>query len=354
MYMVSQSKVKRSEKTKLNYDSFLQSIKNITKTAFMKAEDYQNKMLEEGEEKKSIYILVSSDTGLAGGYNNQIFRYFSDYIKTIDHEFYVGTIGRKAYSYAQSREYNLINDKAILIRDDVMFIDIQPIVDLFIKYYFNHNVDHVYVIYNHFVNSMVCDVKMVQLLPLTKVEGEVYDGQYIFENGAESCLNDLIPMYIASVLYGYILDAKTAEHSSRMNAMKNASDNVDEIIEKFELIYNRARQQAITTELTDIIAGSNAVKDDKEEKTIEGINQNLYDTYKENAQIQFITIYSAHELLIEEEKQIKDILANYYHNHIHLIKKIDLDIKAGYYLFVNNKRVDFNLNNMVKQLKTNI
>lgn len=355
MYMVSQSKVKRSEKTKDNYQSFLSNIKNLTKTALSKSPGYQNKMIEQKEEEKVVYLLVSSDTGLAGAYNNQIFRYFKDLVGEPNEKIYVGTIGRKAFNYANNSGYNMINKSAILIRDDVMFIDIVPITKAIINLFLSGEISHVYIIYNHYVNSLTCEVTKHQLLPITEIDGEEYGGEYIFENGLEECLDDLIKMYIESLIYGFILDAKTSEHSSRMNAMKNASDNVDEIVGKYELIYNRARQQAITNELIDIIAGSNAVNKDDDNKPEESIKQELYDTYQAKSKMKFVSIFSKDELNANDEKKILDILEKYYQGmRIRLIKKIDEKINKGFYLIVDNRRISFDLNNLVDNLKNSL
>ena len=355
MYMVSQSKVKRSEKTKNNYKSFLQDIRNLTKTALSVSKEFQNIMLEEQTSKRSVYVLVSSDTGLAGGYNNQIFRFFNEYSANILEDYLVATIGRKAYNYALNKDFNLINKNAILVRDDVMFLDIVPIVDAFVKLYMQKEVDHVYIIYNHYVNSLQTEVKMEQLLPLTKIEGETLKGEYLFEGGVTECLDHLMKMYLEAQIYGIILDAKAAEHSSRMNAMKNASDNVDEIVLKYELIYNRARQQAITTELVDIIAGSNAVKHQDSEAIKDDITEKLYHQYEQERAIKYFTLFSAAHLEQTEKTEIINILSKFYQNYeIRLISKIDESIVDGYYLIINNKRLDFNLKTLFSNLKNQL
>jgi F-type H+-transporting ATPase subunit gamma len=92
------------------------------------------------------------------------------------------------------------------------------------------------------------------------MELEEVDREYLFEGGIENIVDEIMPMYIQAVIYGIILDAKISEHSSRMNSMKNATDNADEVIDKLQILYNRARQSAITTELIDIISGANAVE----------------------------------------------------------------------------------------------
>ena len=98
------------------------------------------------------------------------------------------------------------------------------------------------------------------LLPITDlIKSDVMVSNYTFEPNAETVVHSLLPLYLENTLYGIILDAKTSEHASRMTAMKNATDNAKEIIQKQQLIYNRARQAQITIELTDIIGGANAV-----------------------------------------------------------------------------------------------
>jgi len=351
MYMVSQSKVKRSSRVRNDYQSYMNSIKNLTRTAFVKENGYQSPLLGARKEERALYLLISSDTGLAGGYNNQVFKLFKETTANKS-DFLVATIGRKAYNFASGNGYNLINKQAILIRDDVMFLDIVPITRALIGEFMAGKIDHVYVIYNHYINSMQSDVICVPFLPLDKIGGEVLDGDYVFEGGVEECLDDLITMYVESLLYDFVLDAKACEHQARMNAMKSASDNVDEIVDKLDHLYNQARQQAITTELIDIISGSNAINLEEKEKSLDMVANSLYQEYAKKSEVFFVTIYSVTELSGDEEKQIKSILAEYYqHKQIHLIKKIDESILNGYYLFVNNERIDFNLDNMLTKLR---
>ena len=350
MYMVSQSKVKRSEKARVSYQSYLKSIKDLTKTAFSNAPEYQNDLLAERENKRIGYLLISSDTGLAGGYNNQVFKTFQEVSK--GQECIVATIGRKAYNFVGANDIKTLNERAILIRDDVMFLDIVPISRLLIDAYQKEKVDSVYIIYNHYINTISTEVRVEKLLPLNEIEGETLTGDFLFEGGVEESLDNLVTMYIESILYSYVLDAKSSEHSSRMNAMKSASDNVDEIVAKFELIYNQARQQAITTELIDIISGSNAINQAEKEMAEESVKSGIYQKYEANESISFVTVYSAKELSASEEERIKEILVKYYQKeNIRLIKKIDLSLSSGYYLLINNQRVDFNLDNMIENLK---
>jgi F-type H+-transporting ATPase subunit gamma len=141
-----------------------------------------------------------------------------------------------------------------------MYVDIVPIAKQFVNAYLKGEIDKLVIVYNHFVNSINIQIKSEVLLPVTAMEFEEVDREYLFEGGIENIVDEIMPMYIQAVIYGIILDAKISEHSSRMNSMKNATDNADEVIDKLQILYNRARQSAITTELIDIISGANAVE----------------------------------------------------------------------------------------------
>jgi F-type H+-transporting ATPase subunit gamma len=115
-------------------------------------------------------------------------------------------------------------------------------------------------IFSDYINTISQVVRDEVLLPITDlIKEKKMVSNYIFEPSTEEVIDQLLPIYLENTLYGIILDAKTAEHASRMTAMKNATDNAKEIIHKQNLIYNRARQAQITIELTDIIGGANAV-----------------------------------------------------------------------------------------------
>ncbi len=132
----------------------------------------------------------------------------------------------------------------------------------FIDLYLHREVDKIVMIYSHYINSISQVTKEEVLLPITDLVSDKTKmvSQYIFEPSTEEVINQLLPIYLENTLYGIILDAKTSEHASRMTAMKSATDNALEIIQKQNLIYNRARQAQITLELNDIIGGANAVK----------------------------------------------------------------------------------------------
>ena len=267
MYMVSQSKVKKAEKTYKSYQDFMKRISSTVSNIVKKASDeYPHPLLVEREVNKTAYLLITSDRGLAGAYNSGLFKEFKQYISSnhkSNDEFMVTSIGKKGFSFIEKEKYNTIQKEPTLVRDDVMFIDIEPLARSIIDSYLNKEIDKLVIVYNHYINSITQEIRFDTLLPISKIEGEETEIDYAYETGIEKTLNLVLPMYIQDIIYGIILDAKTSEHSARQNSMKNATDNAEEVIDKLQLLYNRARQNVITTELIDIIGGANAIGGEK-------------------------------------------------------------------------------------------
>ena len=267
MYMVSQSKVKKAEKNYKSYQDFMKRISSTVSNLVSKAGDeYPHPLLVKRDVNKTAYLLITSDRGLAGAYNSGLFKEFKQYISNNHkdkNEFMVTSIGKKGFSFIEKEKYNTIQKEPTLVRDDVMFIDIEPLARSIIDSYLNKEIDKLVIVYNHYINSINQEIRFDTLLPIEKIEGEETEIDYAYETGIEKTLNLVLPMYIQDIIYGIILDAKTSEHSARQNSMKNATDNAEEVISKLQLLYNRARQNVITTELIDIIGGANAIGGEK-------------------------------------------------------------------------------------------
>ena len=149
-----------------------------------------------------------------------------------------------------------------------MFVDIAPLAKKFINLYLSGEIDKLVVVYNHYVNTLTQEVVLQQVLPINpdtiNVSEDVNTNVvYSYESGVSRTIDLILPMYVEDLIYALILDAKTSEHASRMNSMRNATDNAEEVIGKLQLLYNRARQSVVTTELIDIIGGANAIGGDK-------------------------------------------------------------------------------------------
>ncbi|MCR5350014.1 MAG: ATP synthase F1 subunit gamma [Acholeplasmatales bacterium] len=266
MYMVSQSKVKKAEKSYKLYKDFMARISSMVSDISSRAsEDYPHKLLKEREIKKTAYLIITSDRGLAGAYNSNIYKAIEEKIDENHksrNEYIVTSIGKLGYSFIKRKKYNTTQKKALLVRDDVQFFDIQPLARSIIDLYIKGEIDKFVIIYNHYVNSLTQEVKFEQLLPIDKLENNKGEIDYVYESGIEKTLDLILPMYVEDIVYGVILDAKCAEHSARMNAMRSATDNAEEVIDKLQLLYNRARQAVVTNELIDIIGGANAIGGD--------------------------------------------------------------------------------------------
>ncbi len=265
MYMVSSSKVRKAEKVYLQYQDYMSRFSNMVKTIVSKvsSSDFNHEMLTDRSVNKTAYVLVTSDTGLAGAYNANVIKTFEKIVSEkhqSKEEFYVSAIGKKGHGLIKQKGYPTLHDESIFVRDDVLFVDILPLVTKIVDSYLKQEVDKIVIIYNHYINSITQETTTRTLLPINEIEGETIDVDYVFEGGIQETLDTILPMYVQNIIYGIILDAKTSEHSSRMTSMKNATDNTKEVIDKLQLLYNRARQEAITNELIDIIGGASAIE----------------------------------------------------------------------------------------------
>lgn len=262
MYMVSQSKVTKALEQYNSYKDFMQRIADLV---YNVASDESildvHPLLKEREIKKKCYLIITSDRGLAGVYNSSIYKALEEEVKDKDN-FIVASIGKQGYSFLKRKKYELIKDEPTLVRDDVMFLDIVPLANEIIDMYLNNEIDELIIIYNHYINSLTNEIHKERILPISKIEGSKSNENYIFEAGVEHTLDMILPMYVKDMIYGIILDAKAAEHCSRRNAMKNATDNANKVISKLQILYNRARQDVITNELIDIVGGANAIGGD--------------------------------------------------------------------------------------------
>jgi len=256
MNMVSASKLKQATQAIENYISFIDKIEEIVAN-LVGSGDVKHPLLETRDGDKTCFIIITSERGLAGPFNSNIYKKLTGLIKDDD---VVLPFGGRGFNYCKNK-YKMLNNKPIILRDDVRFDDIIESLVLVVSKYLNNEFDRVQVIYNHFVNTLNQTQEVRQILPVKAKPLEYasnYHQIYDFEGGIEGLLDKVLPIYIENIVYGIILDSKASEHASRMTAMKNATDNAEEIISSLELMYNRARQASITLELTDIIGGANA------------------------------------------------------------------------------------------------
>src|SRR5699024_140778 len=226
--------------------------------------DY-NSMLITRPVKKTGYIVITSDGGLVGGYNSSILKQMMAIFEK-DHEnkedYVVISIGATGAEFFKSRGISLAYELRNL-SDQPSFEEVRKIVHMATTMYQNEVFDELYVCYNHHVNSLTSQFRVEKMLPISDLDPDQkkeYEQEYIFEPSKDAILNQLLPQYAESLIYGAIVDAKTAEHAAGMTAMKTATDNATKIIDDLTIAYNRARQGAITQEITEIVGGAAALE----------------------------------------------------------------------------------------------
>lgn len=209
--------------------------------------------------KKVCYIIIAGDRGLAGGYNNNVF-------KTVvadmgDKAVCVLPIGKKAVEYCERRGYEILS-KDYMIAEDVGINDCYEIARLLGKAFLAGQFDELYMGYTKFVSMLSQEPQIMKVLPLSleKKEGKACSSRMltIYEPSSESVFNTIVPEYISGMVYGALSESWASELGARRSAMDAASKNAGEMIDNLSLKYNRARQGAITQEITEIVAGAEA------------------------------------------------------------------------------------------------
>lgn len=256
MNMVSTSKLKKASKQYNEYIDYLNRIKKVIKSVY-DTTDEKSELVVGREVKKTIYLIITSDRGLAGSYNSNIYKAINEKVKNSTNDYEIASIGKKGYAYCKSKNYNMMTNGLLYVRDDVEFHEIQGLARNIINKFVNKEADEIVVCYNKFINTLKQETVFETVLPIKNIECETKKIDYEIEG--QDILDKLIPMYVENVMYGLIIDSKASEHAARMTAMKTATDNATELIGKLELLYNRARQASITSDLIDIVGGASAI-----------------------------------------------------------------------------------------------
>ncbi|KWW20920.1 MULTISPECIES: F0F1 ATP synthase subunit gamma [Bacillaceae] len=263
MQMVSASKMNRAEANAKAYVPYMEKIQEVVSSIANGSTGASHPMLTSRPVKKTGYLVITSDRGLAGAYNSSILRQVHKTIlerhKSND-EFVIIAIGRVGRDFFVSRNMH-VELEVIGVPDQPSFADISSLAKSTVNLYLNELCDELYMYYNHYVSPIQQEVTETQILPLSDFDTSNSTlTTYEFEPNAEEILEVLLPQYAESLIYGALLDGKASEHSARMTAMKNATDNAKELIDSLSLQYNRARQAAITQEITEIVGGAAALE----------------------------------------------------------------------------------------------
>ncbi|MCP0885956.1 F0F1 ATP synthase subunit gamma [Ligilactobacillus sp. WILCCON 0076] len=287
MQMVSTAKLSQIQKHTTSYQKYAQKIRSVIThlakshlldSATVGSGKSQNGkintlgMLKQRPVKKTGVVVITSDRGLVGSYNSNVIKQTMQLIdsdKRNKDNTVILAIGGTGADFFKKRGYD-VEYEYRGVKDIPTFREVRPIVNNIVAMYDNEQYDELYVCYNHFVNTLTSVFRAEKMLPISAENMGSDDFNSPDENGIaadyetepsqDAILEVVLPQYAESLVYGAILDAKTSEHSSSSTAMKSASDNARDIISSLELKYNRARQSAITTEITEITGAQAALE----------------------------------------------------------------------------------------------
>ena len=264
MEMVAASKMRKAQERMLAARPYAEKIHNVIKHVGQAHPEYRHAYLTDREEIKRVgFIIVSTDRGLCGGLNSNLFREVLRRMKQWnDHgvELDLVIIGAKAVGFFHRVGGNIVG-QATHLGDEPSVDSLIGTVKIMLDAFTEAKIDQLYLVSNNFINSMTQTPLIEQLLPVKPSEDEElkHHWDYIYEPEAKEVLDQLMQRYIESLVYKGVVENIASEQSARMVAMKSASDNAGKLIDELQLIYNKARQAAITQELSEIVGGAAAV-----------------------------------------------------------------------------------------------
>lgn len=266
MKLVSTVKLQKSKNRAENSKPYFDYMYNTVTNILDKAGEIQHPYLLGKETSKKAVIVITSNRGLAGGYNSNIVKLITNgELKKEDLEIYA--VGRKGRDTLARRGYEIKKDYSEVINDP-LYSDASLIGEDVLTAFANGEIGEIYLAYTQFVNTVTHVPTLVKLLPVSKdakTEEKAQDAEsddltlMNFEPEAEEALDLIIPKYVKSLLYGALMESLASENGARMQAMDSATNNANDMIDHLTLSYNRARQAAITQELTEIVAGASAI-----------------------------------------------------------------------------------------------
>ena len=261
MKLVSTVKLQKARNHAEQSHPYFNHMYNTVSSMLARSGNINHPYLKAGDSNKKAVIAIASNRGLAGGYNSNIVKLITESdMKKEDVEVYI--IGRKAKETFQRKGYNIKADYSDVIEGPT-YEDAAAICKDVLKAFADGEIGEIYLAYTHFKNTVSHEPTLMKLLPVeideSRLEGNDQNVLMNYEPNEEEALNLIIPKYMTSLFYGALVEAVASENGARMQAMDSATSNADEMISDLTLKYNRARQGSITQELTEIIAGAEAI-----------------------------------------------------------------------------------------------
>ncbi|OPG16723.1 ATP synthase F1 subunit gamma [Ferroacidibacillus organovorans] len=262
MEMVAAAKLRRVQEAVQLSKPYLQKLQEMLADLAPSVRSVKHPMLAARSVRKTGYLVVTSDRGLAGPYNSNVIRKALQEFRDKDKDTYtVFAVGRKGRDFFRRMNYPL-GGEAVGLSDAPTYGLIKPLAEQVIEAYASEQFDELYLVYNEFINAVTQQTVVKKVLPLTDLAGdrEPRRVNFIFEPDEQALLAKLLPRYAETLVFQSVLDAKASEHGSRMTAMGNATDAAKDMIGTLTLTLNRARQAAITTQIAEVVGGAEALK----------------------------------------------------------------------------------------------
>jgi F-type H+-transporting ATPase subunit gamma len=261
MEMVAAAKLKRAQDMAVRGRPYANKIKEVIGSIASSSGVIGHPMLTVRPVNKTAYLIFTSDRGLAGGFNANVCRRLEAHIREThasDNHYGLFIIGRKGRDFFRKRKYPVL-EEVTGMPDSPRFADVKHLANMAVQGFVNGEYDELILVYNEFINPMTQRPVLKKLLPLTQEEFEPVKAEYEYEPSPEEVLDVLLPRYAETLIYSALLESKASEFGARMTAMGNATKNAKKMIDQLTLSYNRARQAAITQEISEIVAGANAL-----------------------------------------------------------------------------------------------
>jgi F-type H+-transporting ATPase subunit gamma len=265
MYLISSSKMKKARKSLLATEPYFEKMQSTIYDILLRAPHIQQVFFNKREEikyedRKRGYIVITADKGLAGAYNHNVIKLAEkEMSKGANNQiFVVGQVGRQYFI----RKNVTIDREFLYTAQNPTMYRAREITESIIKLFEERKLDEVYVIYTKMVTPMKSEPEMLRILPLERRKFERRKGGYIhasFNPSPKEVMNHLVPNYIKGTIFGVLIEAFSSEQQSRMVAMEAATSSAKDMLKDLNLMYNRARQAAITQEITEIVSGANSL-----------------------------------------------------------------------------------------------
>lgn len=255
MQLIAASKLTRQKELMAQNRTYAQGLQELF-TMVLQSAGHDSLYLNENVGKPAFVFVITSDMGLCGGYNANVYRLLFDTVSKDDH---VVMIGSRGASWIQNKGFDVV-DSFIDLDEDLAYEQFSSIMQSALDLFEAKEISKIQILYTHYKNTLTFIPMVDTVLPVSKPEEKSHmHADMIFEPDKETMLSNMIPMVLKSILYSRFLESRTSEQASRRMAMESATDNAEQLQADLELAFNRVRQGAITQEITEIVGGANAL-----------------------------------------------------------------------------------------------